>query len=89
MVKTTSCVVYCPQGICNINTLLIHCTFHYRDLLDEKDIKSITSTMVGHQTRLLVTIGYGYLGVTDRLIEPLMSFRDRQENFVLLWVINS
>ena len=59
-----------------------------RDLLDERDIKSITSTMVGHQTRLLVSIGHGYLGLTDKLVEPIMSNRDRQENFVLLWATN-
>ena len=59
-----------------------------RDLLDEKDVFSITSTMVGHQTRLLVSIGHGYLGLTDRLVEPIMSSKDRQENFVLLWTTN-
>lgn len=68
--------------------LLIVCVFPCRDLLDDKDVRSITSNMVGHQTRLLVSIGYGYLGLMDKLVEPLMSHRDRQENFVLLWATN-
>lgn len=60
-----------------------------RDLVDEKDTKSIQNSMFGRQTRLLVTIGHGYHGVADRLVEPLMSPRDSQENFVLLWAIDS
>ena len=60
-----------------------------RDLVDEQDAKSIRDSMFGRQTRLLVTIGHGYHGLADRIVEPLMSPRDRQDNFVLLWAIDS
>ena len=61
----------------------------YRDLVDKEDAQSIQDSMFGRQTRLLVTIGHGYHGLADRIVEPLMSPRDRQENFVLLWSIDS
>lgn len=60
-----------------------------RDLVDEQDAKSIRDSMFGRQTRLLVTIGHGYHGLADRIVEPLMSPRDRQDNFVLLWAIDT
>ena len=60
-----------------------------RDLVDEQDAKSIRDSMFGRQTRLLVTIGHGYHGLADRIVEPLMSPRDRQDNFVLLWAIGN
>lgn len=60
-----------------------------RDLIDEADARSIQDSMFGRQTRLLVTIGHGYHGLADRIVEPLMSPRDRLENFVLLWAIDS
>ena len=62
---------------------------HNRDLVDEQDAKSIRDSMFGRQTRLLVTIGHGYHGLADRIVEPLMSPRDRQDNFVLLWAIGN
>lgn len=58
--------------------------------MDEKDISSIALSIVGRQTRLVVTIGYGYQGVAGgRLVEPLMSPKDGQENFVLLWHLDT
>ena len=58
---------------------------YYKELLGEDDIQSITSTMVGRQSRLLVTVGQGFYGVAGKVVEPLMSPKDREENFVLLW----
>lgn len=60
-----------------------------RDLVDEKEASMISSSMVGRQTRLLVSIGHGYQGVAGRLIEPLMSPKDSEENFVLLWYLDT
>ena len=56
--------------------------------MDEKEVKHILATMVGRQTRLLVSVGRGYQGVAGRLIEPLMSPRDSEETFVLLWSLD-
>ena len=67
---------------------LYHLVRSFRDLLEEKEMKHIVSSMVGHQTRLVVSIGYGYQGVAGRLVEPLMSPKDSEENFVLLWHLN-
>ena len=60
---------------------------YYRDLLGEDDIQDITSTMVGRQSRLLVSVGCGFAGLANRLVEPLMSPKDREENFILLWSV--
>ena len=61
---------------------------YYRDLLGEEDIQSITSTMYGRQSRLLVSIGGGFHGLAGRLVEPLMTHRDQEDNFVLLWDVS-
>ena len=60
---------------------------YYQDLLAEEDICDINATMVGWQARLLVSIGVGFQGVAGRLVEPLMSPKDREENFILLWAV--
>lgn len=60
-----------------------------RDLVDEKEVSNIAASIVGRQTRLVVTIGYGYQGVAGRLVEPLMSPKDNEENFVLLWYLDT
>lgn len=52
-------------------------------------MSNIASSIVGHQTRLVVTIGYGYQGVAGRLVESLMSPKDSEENFVLLWYLDT
>ena len=52
-------------------------------------MKNITASMVGRQSRLVVTIGHGYQGVAGRLVEPLMSPKDSEENFVLLWCLDT
>ena len=57
--------------------------------MDEKEVKHITATMVGRQTRLVVSVGRGYQGVAGRLVEPLMSPGDSEETFLLLWSVNS
>ena len=71
------------------HTLSLSLSHTHRDLVDEKDAENIRESMFGRQTRLLVTIGHGYHGLADQIVEPLMSPRDRQENFVLLWSIDS
>ena len=60
---------------------------YYRDLLAEEDIRDINATMVGRQAQLLVSIGVGFQGVAGRLVEPLMTPKDREGNFILLWAI--
>ena len=60
-----------------------------RNLVDDKEVSDIAASMVGHQTRLVVTIGYGYQGLASgKLVEPLMSPKDNEENFVLLWYLD-
>lgn len=66
--------------------MFVVCVF--RELVDEKEVRNITATMVGRQTRLVVSVGHGYQGVAGRLVEPLMSPRDSEENFLLLWSLN-
>lgn len=61
---------------------------YYRDLLEEEEIQEISSSMVGRQSRLLVSVGRGFSGVAGRLVEPLMSPKDLEENFVLLWSVS-
>lgn len=61
---------------------------YYRDLLSDEDIAAITSSMTGRQTRLLVSVGHGFHGVSRELIKPLMSNCDQQDNFVLLWCVS-
>ena len=61
---------------------------YYKDLLSDEDIAAITSSMIGRQTRLLVSVGHGFHGVSRELVEPLMSRRDQQDNFVLLWCVS-
>ena len=56
--------------------------------MDEKEVRHISATMVGRQTRLVVSVGRGYQGVAGKLIEPLMSPRDSEEMFVLLWSLD-
>ena len=56
--------------------------------MDEKEAMNITATMVGRQTRLVVSVGRGYRGVAERLVEPLMSPRDSEEMFLLLWSLD-
>ncbi len=59
----------------------------YRDLIAE-DVQDISASMVGHQSRLLVSIGRGFSGVAGGMfVEPLMSVRDREDNFILLWSV--
>lgn len=61
---------------------------YYRDLIGEEDIQDILSSMVGHQSRLLVSVGYGFSGLAGgRFVEPLMLPKDRDENFILLWYV--
>lgn len=60
-----------------------------RDLVDEKEVSNIAASIVGTQTRLVMTVGYGYQGVAGQLVEPLMSPRDSEENFVLLWFLDT
>ncbi len=57
--------------------------------MDEKEASRISSSIVGRQSRLVVSIGYGYQGVAGKLIEPLMSPKDSEENFVLLWYLET
>ena len=60
---------------------------YYQDLLAEEDIRDINATMVGRQAQLLVSIGVGFQGVAGRLVEPLMTPKDREGNFILLWAV--
>lgn len=60
---------------------------YYQDLLAEEDIRDINATMVGRQAQLLISIGVGFQGVAGRLVEPLMTPKDREGNFILLWAI--
>ena len=55
------------------------------DLLGEDDIQDITASMVGRQTRLLVSVGSGFYGIAGKVVETLMSPRDITDNFLLLW----
>lgn len=57
--------------------------------MDEKEVNSIASSIVGRQARLVMTIGYGYQGVAGRHVVPLMSPKDSEENFVLLWFLDT
>lgn len=57
--------------------------------MDEKEVSSIASSIVGRQTKLVVSIGYGFQGVAGQLVEPLMSPKDSEENFVLLWFLDT
>lgn len=57
--------------------------------MDEKEVSSIASSIVGRQTKLVVSIGYGFQGVAGKLVEPLMSPKDSEENFVLLWFLDT
>jgi len=80
---------------CCISQAVAHCTTresgnvidYYRSLLSEEDIHDISATMFGRQSQLLVSIGLGFYGVAGRLVEPLMTPKDREENFVLLWAV--
>ena len=58
---------------------------YLRELLGEDDILAINSSLVGRQDRLLVSIGSGFYGIAGKVVEPLMSPRDMEENFLLLW----
>ena len=60
---------------------------YYRDLLGDDDIESIQSTMLGRQCKLLVTVGSGFYGVAGQLVEPIMSQRDCEDTFLLLWAV--
>ena len=55
------------------------------ELLGEEDIQDIHSSMVGRQTRLLVSVGCGFYGIAGKVIESLMSPCDVSDNFLLLW----
>lgn len=61
---------------------------YYRDLLSDEDMQSITSTMIGRQSRLLISVGRGFHGLAGRLVEPLMTHHDQEDNFVLLWTVS-
>ena len=60
---------------------------YYQDLLADEDIRDINATMVGRQAQLLVSIGVGFQGMAGRLVEPLMTPKDREGNFILLWAV--
>lgn len=77
------------ERVCYLCSSIDGLVLLFRDLVDEKDSSRISSSMVGRQTRLVVSIGYGYQGVAGKLIEPLMSPKDSVENFVLLWYLNT
>ena len=55
------------------------------DLLGEDDIQDIHTSMVGRQTRLLVSMGQGFYGIAGKVVEALMTPRDISDNFLLLW----
>ena len=55
------------------------------ELLGEDDIHDITESMVGRQTRLLVSVGKGFYGIAGKVVEALMSPSDISDNFLLLW----
>jgi serine/threonine protein kinase len=55
------------------------------ELLGEDDIQDIYSSMIGRQTRLLVSVGCGFYGIAGKVVESLMSPRDISDNFLLLW----
>ena len=55
------------------------------ELLGEEDIQDIHASMVGRQTRLLVSVGCGFYGIAGKVIEALMSPCDVSDNFLLLW----
>ena len=55
------------------------------DLLGEDDIQDIHTSMVGRQTRLLVSVGRGLYGIAGKVVEALMTPRDISDNFLLLW----
>ena len=55
------------------------------ELLGEEDIQDINESMVGRQTRLLVSIGEGFYGVAGKVVDFLMSPSDISDNFLLLW----
>ncbi len=62
---------------------------YYRDLIAEEDVQDISTSMVGRQSRILVSIGYGFSGIAGgRFVEPLMSPKDQDENFILLWSLS-
>lgn len=58
---------------------------YYKDLLEEEEIASINSRIVGHQSRLLVTIGQGFQGFFDSRIKN-SSLEGRHDDYVLLWL---
>ena len=53
------------------------------DLLGEDDIQDIHTSMVGRQTRLLVSVGQGFYGIAGKVVEALTP-RDISDNFLLL-----
>lgn len=55
------------------------------ELLGEEDLRDINDSMVGRQTRLLVSVGKGFYGIAGRVVEALMSPSDISDNFLLLW----
>ena len=55
------------------------------DLLGEDDIQDIHTSMVGRQTRLLVSVGRGFYGIEGKVVEALMTPQDISDNFLLLW----
>ena len=59
---------------------------YYKDLLEDDEIATIKSRIIGHQSRLLVTIGQGFQGFFDsRSIKP-SSLEDRHDDYLLLWL---
>lgn len=55
------------------------------ELLGEDDIQDISDSMIGRQTRLLVSIGKGFYGIAGKVVDTLMSPSDISDNFLLLW----
>lgn len=58
----------------------------YADKMNQEDIDSLSERMIGHQQRLLVSIGHGFHGVCGKLVEPLMNQQDLYDTYVLLWL---
>ena len=55
------------------------------ELLGEDDIQDINDSMVGRQSRLLVSVGKGFYGIAGRVVEGLLTPSDISDNFLLLW----
>ena len=55
------------------------------ELLGDEDIQDINDSMIGTQSRLLVSIGSGFYGIAGKVVEALMSPSDISDNFLLLW----